>query len=144
MMLKKVDVLTHPTPARRDAPCPRRDRREPASSKGVTGMIPIAPIERAHSDRARSGSTGIVSVAPISFFSILLSTCKRRGPSDPSQHDPEDIRADRRQPEEPFQFAYERKAQQDHRKISTGHVLKKELRPRSLQWCTPRTLLTEG
>src|SRR5437016_4088996 len=73
-----------------------------------------------------------------------LSTCKRRGPSDPSQHDPEDIRADRRQPEEPFQFAYERKDQQDHRKISTGHVLKKELRPRSLQWCAPRTLLTEG
>src|SRR5437764_14334152 len=86
----------------------------------------------------------VVRTKLVAFFSILLNTCKRRGPGDPGQHDPEDIRADRRQPEEPFQFTHERKDQQDHRKISTGHVLKKEPRPSSLQWSAPRTLLTEG
>jgi len=49
----------------------QRGRSERASSHGVAGMIPTAAIERAHSDRARSGSTGIVTVAPLSFFNIL-------------------------------------------------------------------------
>jgi len=49
----------------------QQGRRERASSNGVAGMIPTAAIERAHSYRARSGSTGIVQAAPFSFFSIL-------------------------------------------------------------------------
>ncbi len=66
----------------------RRGRSERESSNGVAGMIPpaqlisttrsvaglsfTARIERAQSHRARSGSTGIVTVAPFSFFNILL------------------------------------------------------------------------
>ena len=43
-MLKKAGVLTRPTLARRDAPCPRRGRRVRASLNGVAGMIPTAPM----------------------------------------------------------------------------------------------------
>ena len=55
----------------------QRGRSERAPSHGVAGMIPTAPIERAHSERARSGSTGIVTVALCSFFNILLMDGER-------------------------------------------------------------------
>ena len=64
-------LLTRPTLARRDAPCPRQGRSEQSLFE-VGGMIPTARVQRGPSEAARCASKGIVPATPSPIFSTLL------------------------------------------------------------------------
>ena len=73
-MLKKPRLLTHPTLARRGAPCPSKAAISVCLLPLLRGGWddPNCARPTRASEAARCASTGIVLATPTSFFSILL------------------------------------------------------------------------
>src|SRR2546422_7116046 len=132
----RPSVIRHPSASRAYM---RREGSRITSS--ATGPSPAAAA------RMRDGP--MCQMSPTSVRNpmkrrVNLSTDEEGGPSDPRQHDPEQIRTDRRQPEEPLQLANEREEEQHQRKVPTRHVLHDEICASGLGRISPRTPVTES
>ena len=71
-MLKKANLLTHPTLARQDAHSPKQGRSERRGEAYASVRRASERCENAVWEKARLGATGVGQVKRIDFFSILL------------------------------------------------------------------------